>query len=483
MGTARHRLQNRGSCVMSIEPVGVLTILIGLFCMRLGHRATFATLVITTLFGAAAAILFGGANIQPAHLFLGFALASVLGRRRETAAAIEALRAGQPGFWLLCLVVYGVATAILIPRLLAGESQIIPLGASEYANTGSTVPLGPVSSNFTQSVYIVANLIGFLLTVAIASTPAGFRTVTAALVGFAGGNVLLAVLDIGTYATGTQALLDFIRNAQYTLHLDDEVYGLKRIVGSYPEASAFARATLGALAFTGTLWLCGRSPGWTGVLALVSLSLVVLSTSSTGLAGTPAVVLILYVTMLLRSGFHPRRPFSSAALLCAPILLAAAMLALLLNDAAAETVRSYVDLLVLSKSSSTSGIERSSWNAVAVQNFIDSLGLGVGLGTVRTSSLPVALISNVGVPGTVLYVLFVASALLRRRGNPRSFPADVRTAARNACFALMIGDTLAAPTVEQGLLFYIFAGLACSEPEREVEEIEVALPQLSGVRA
>jgi hypothetical protein len=160
------------------------------------------------------------------------------------------------------------------------------------------------------------------------------------------------------------------------------------------------------------------------------------------------------------------------------------MLALLLNDAAGDTVRSYVDLLVLSKSSSTSGIERSSWNAVAVQNFIDSLGLGVGLGTVRTSSLPVALISNVGVPGTVLYVLFFASALLRRRGNnPRSFPADVRMAARNACFALMIGDTLAAPTVEQGLLFYIFAGLACSEPEREIEETEVALPQLSGVRA
>src|SRR5438128_4610431 len=208
MGTARHQLQNRGSCVMNIEPVGILTILIGLFCMRLGHRATFATLVIAALFGAAAAILFGGANIQPAHLFLGFALASVLGRRRETAAAIEALRAGQPGFWLLCLVVYGVAAAILIPRLLAGESQIIPLGASEYANTGSTVPLGPVSSNFTQSIYMLANLICFGMTVAIGSRRGGFRTIVVALLSYSAGNVLLAMLDIGTYATGTQALLN-----------------------------------------------------------------------------------------------------------------------------------------------------------------------------------------------------------------------------------------------------------------------------------
>ncbi|WP_024506297.1 hypothetical protein [Bradyrhizobium sp. ARR65] len=468
---------------MGIEPIGFLTILVGLLAMRLGYRAAFVSVIVAALFGAAAAILIGGANIQPAHLLLGFAIASMLARPSETAAAVAAVRAGQPGFWLLCLVVYGVASAIMIPRLLAGGPQIVPLGTSEYANTGTTVPLGPVSSNFTQSVYMIADLICFALTVAIASTQAGFRTVTSAVLAFAAGNVLLAVLDIGTYTTGTQALLDFIRNAQYTLHLDDEVYGLKRIVGSYPEASAFARATLGALAFTGTLWLCGRYSPWTGPLAVASLVLVVLSTSSTGLAGTPVVVLMLYLTLMLRGGFHPSRPLSSAVALCAPIVIAAVTLAVLLNDAAAETIRSYFDLLIFSKSSSDSGIERSSWNAYAIQNFFDSLGIGVGLGTVRTSSFPVALISSVGVLGTAFYLLFIASALLRRRGVPGSFPADVRMAARNACLALIIGDTLAAPSIEQGLLFYVLAGLACAEPEREFQEIEVAAHRPVGLRA
>ena len=112
-----------------------------------------------------------------------------------------------------------------------------------------------------------------------------------------------------------------------------------------------------------------------------------------------------------------------------------------------------------------------------------AVGLGVGLGTVRTSSFPVALLANVGIPGTIFYVLFAVSAFFRRRGTPRSFPSDVRMAARNACLALIIGDTFAAPNVEQGLVFYVLAAVACAEPEREYDEVELATQRLSGARA
>jgi hypothetical protein len=459
---------------MSLEPIGLLTIAIGLLCLPLGSRATFVTLVVMMQFTAAAAMVVGGANIQPAHLFLAFALASVITQRRDTYAALKAASFGRPGFWLLCLVVSALASAFFMPRLLAGSTQIVPLGVSEYANTGSTVPLGPVSSNLTQSIYIVADLACFAITVGIASTEAGFRTACTAVLAYAAGNAIFAVLDLGTYATGTQVLLGLIRNARYTLHLDDEVSGLKRIVGSYPEASAFARATLGIFAFTGTLALCGWRSGWTGLLALVSLVLVILSTSSTGLAGTPLVLIILYLTALMRGGFYPGRPLSSAIVLCAPILVVAVILAVLLDDAACETVRSYVDLLIFSKSGTSSGIERNAWNAAAIQNFFDSLGLGVGLGTVRTSSFPIALLSNVGIPGSIFYLLFAFTALARRRGKQLGFESDVRLAARNACLALLIGDTFAAPTVEQGLLFFVLAGLACAEPEFEAVDLTTA---------
>jgi hypothetical protein len=451
---------------MSIEPIGLVTIVVGLLCLLLGHRAAFTALVVATLFGAAAAVLIGPANIQPAHLLLGFVAASMIMHSRETSDAIGALRFPQPGFWLLCLVLYGVASAVLAPRLLGGNIPIIPLGTSDYASTGSTVPLGPVSSNFTQSIYLVADLICFAITAAIASRPAGFEIITRALLLCAAANILLAFLDIGTYATGTSWLLDFMRNAQYALHFDDEVTGMKRIVGSFTEASSFARSTLGLTAFTGTLWVCGRSPAFTGPLAAISLVLVVLSTSSTGLAGTPLVLLIVYGTATMRTGFQLRHPYRSAAVLCVPLLAIAAVLAISLDDAASQTIRNYFDVLIFEKSTSASGIERGSWNTFALQNFFDSYGIGVGLGTSRASSFPLALLSNVGVAGTLFYLFFIGTAFLGRRGIPMSGPSDVRLAARNACLGLIIGDTFAAPTVEQGLLFYILVGMACAQPER-----------------
>jgi hypothetical protein len=468
---------------MSVEPIGLLTVIVGLLCLQLGYLATASTLVVTILFGAAAAILIGGANIQPAHLFLGFVAAAVLTRRREAAHALRAIRMPEPGFWLMCLVIYGVVTGFVMPRLLAGSTPIIPLGVSEHADTGSTVPLGPVSSNFTQSVYLTADFVCFTLIVAVASTQAGFVAITSALVAYAAGNVLFALLDLGTYFTNTQWLLEFMRNAKYALHIEEEVSGLKRIVGSFTEASAFAGSTLGVLGFVGTLWLCGYRPLLTGTLAAASLVLVVLSTSSTGLAGTPPILAILYATALMRRGINLGRPFSSAVLMCAPLLIVIAILALQLDEEMAKPIRDYIDTLVLSKATTASGVERASWNAFALQNFFDSYGLGVGLGTSRTSSFPIALLSNVGVPGTIFYLLFAVSAFVRRRGTPHTFPADVRLAARNACVGLILGAIFAGPTVEQGLLFYVLAGLACAEPERNTGSLSRQLSRQTGARA
>lgn len=462
---------------MSIEPVGLLTFVIGLLCLRLGYRFAVQACIVAALFGSAAAMLFGSANIPPTHLLLGFAAILTLSRQTELAQAIGAIRFPKPAFWLMCLLIYGVIGGFLLPRLLAGSTVIIPLGTSEYADTGSTVPLGPVSSNFTQSVYLTADFVCFVMIIAVAATRGGFSTVADALLAYAVGNVLFALIDLATYNTGTQWLLEFIRNAQYTLHVDEEVSGLKRIVGSFTEASAFAHSTLGALAFTGTLWLCGHRKVLTGALALASLILAVLSTSSTGLAATPPVLLILYATAITRRGVHPNKPLSSILLLCAPLLVIAVILVAQLDTDWSEPVRRYIDELIFNKAFSDSGIERGSWNNFALQNFFDSYGLGVGLGTVRTSSFVLALLSNVGVLGTIFYIFFAISAFWRLGGSAPSFYSDARLAARNACLGFLIADTFAGTTVEQGLLFYVFAGLACAQPERRTAVLSPAMPR------
>ena len=451
---------------MSFEPIGAITVVIGLFCLLFGLRSVVIAFVVLCNLGSAAAMLLGGANVQPSHLFLLFLVSATLFWRRMATRILAALRMPEPGFWLLCLVLYGLGSSYVMPRLFAGQTVIIPLGTSEHLITSEgVVPLGPVSSNITQSIYMIGDLVCFIVFIAIGSTLAGVMTLEKALIAYAITNICFGLLDMITAATGTAELLGFIRNAQYTFHDAETIGSMRRIIGAWPEASAFAGMTLGPCAFTGMLWLSGRKPLVTGPLALISLLLVVLSTSSTGLAGSVVVVALLYATALVRCSTRWQDRYSAATVIASPLLIAALVMVVMSVGGIAEAIYDYADTLVLSKAASDSGMQRASWNAYALRNFFESGGLGVGLGTNRTSSFALAVLSNVGIPGAVFYVLFMASVFSAGRGAPRDAVSDVRTAARISCLCLLVGSFIAGPTVDQGLLFYVFAACACACPE------------------
>jgi hypothetical protein len=463
---------------MSMEPIGVFTFIAGFICLYFGYGTTASVFVVMTLFGSAAAFVVGAASIQPAHLFLLFVVLATLPWQRHANVALKGLRYGEPGFWLAGLVVYGAISGFFMPRLLAGATQIIPIGSSQYADTGGTVPLGPLSSNFTQTVYLTADLLCFLVILAVASTRRGFAAVVTGVIAYTSANVVVALLDLGTAATGTQSILSFMRNAQYTFHDDESVAGMKRIVGSFTEASAFAGMTLGALGFTTTLWMCGRKTLWTGPLALASLVLILLSTSSTGLVATPVCMVILYATALARCGAGKTRRRSTLVVVLAPQLLVIGGAIIAFNETLYKTLYDYVDVLILSKATTSSGVERASWNAFGLQNFVDSWGAGVGLGTSRTSSFPVALLSNVGIVGTLFFCLFAYSAIGRKRGAEHTATSDARLAARNGCLCLLVGATVSGALVDLGLLFFTLAALAGAEPENEDPEWLRSAPRI-----
>ncbi len=451
---------------MSLEPIGIASFVIGAVCFGLGQRALAIALVAASLLGSAAAIISGGINITPAYVLASFALVSMLIRPQQLARLSTELAPPRPAFWLLCLVVYGIVSSFLIPRLLAGTTDIIPLGTSAYGAYESTVPLGPVSSNLTQSVYMAANLACLLFAVAVGSTRDGFRTLTAAVLIYGVLNIAFAALDIATFATGTQDSLSFIRNAEYQMHHEERLFGLKRIVGSFTEAAVFARTTMGVFAFSATLWLCGRRSLLTGLVAATSLLLLIFSTSSSGLAVLPFMLGLLFLTAIHMAVFEQRARAGLAIVLTGvPALLLIAGLIVALNKEAFAIASNYIDLLVLTKLSSDSGLERSNWNAVALQNVLDTWGLGVGLGTNRASSFALALLSNLGILGVLLYAAFAFTAFVRIRETPGTYVADVKLAARNACLGLIAMDLLISPVIDQGIFFFVLAGLAASRPD------------------
>jgi hypothetical protein len=461
---------------MNLEPVGIFTVVVGMICVLFGYTATVIAFAVFTVFGGAAAVLIGSAGIQPGHLFLAFLAFATLSYSAKSRIAVRTLRLGQPAMWLACLLVYGVILGYFAPRMLAKTMEIIPLGTSEYPATGGAVPLGPVSSNFTQAVYLTADLVTFILIVTVGSTMRGFRAVCWGVMSFAAANAMFGILDLATAGTPLQDMFSYIRNAQYTFHDDDMVAGVKRVVGSWTEASAFAGISLGAVGFTGTMWLCGRYSWTNAILFLVSSVLVIRSTSSTGLFGLPVCLCILYFASLSRCGGRTGTRTSAGIVLFAPPVVLLIGMLILLNEELYRQIYGYFDLLLFSKSTSASAIERGSWNLHGYQNFLASYGMGIGLGTARTSSFVFALLSNVGIPGTLFFGFFFLLAVMMPKEPPRTMVSDAHLAARNGCLCLLVGALVAGTTVDLGLLFFIMAGLASAVPEDERETAGGPLP-------
>ncbi len=451
---------------MSIQLIGILTILAGTLCFWRGQNAVITAVIVASVFGAAAALYIGQNDIGPAQLLLAFGAVSLLLNPDRLGDAFRQLQFPRAGFWLICLVGYGVASSFLLPRLFTGVTDIIPLGTPTEQYLSAVVPLAPVSSNFTQSVYMLGNLTLFVMVAAAGSSRDGFRAMTFAVIAYGLLNTFFAVADLVSFNTGTQDVLGFIRNARYTLHHEEQIFGLKRIVGAFTEASSFSRSTIGVLAFTGTLWLCGRYRPVTGAIAFASVLLVALSTSSSGLVVLPVILGLLFVTGVSVANQRPENGGAAALLVVSiPIFLGVLVVALALNNTIVTAAREYVDIVVTNKMSSDSGVTRGSWNEIGLQNFLDTWGIGVGLGTNRVSSFAIALISNLGVAGVCLYLLFAHAALFQPDERPGTFPYAVKLAARNAAIGLTVADLLVGPTIDQGLLFYALAGLAAAKPD------------------
>jgi hypothetical protein len=450
---------------MGVEPIGVVTLLIGVICLLRGSGPTVIAFSIFPVLGGAAALMFGSTGIQPGHLFLGFLLLSTMWLHGSPDAVLDRTFRSPPFIWLALLVVYGVLAGYFAPRLLQGTMSIIPLGTQTGVGSDGTVPLGPVSGNFTQAVYLFADLVTFSLILSIASTALGLRHVAIGLMGFGAANVFFGVADLVSPGTPIDDLFAYIRNASYTFHADEMVAGMRRIIGSWPEASAFAGASMAVIGYCGTLWICGRHSRVSGLLFVLSCILIVRSTSSGGIAGLPVCLAILYATSVFRFGGATGTRASLAVVVALPVAALLVVFLLILNREIYQLVYNFIDITLLSKPTSLSAIERGSWNASGISNFFDSYGFGVGLGTVRTSSFAVALLSNVGVPGTMFFLLFLLTGILLPRGIPRTYEADVGLAARNGCLCLIVGALISGSTVDLGLIFFIMAGLRSAIPQ------------------
>jgi hypothetical protein len=457
---------------MEIEAIGAVAVVIGLIGWVAEASFAIHAFIVSTLLSSAAALLLpslGYANIQPAHLLLGFLAVAVVASRAALRRASNALEFSGAGFWLLLTALYTALSAYFLPRIFAGATYVFAIARTEIGPGIISQPLAPVSGNITQSIYFVGDLACFLVFYVYASRPRGLSATVNAVLLCTAINLAFAAIDLGSYWAGLGDVLGFIRNGSYRMLDEGTVLGFKRIVGSFPEASTFAYFTVGFFAFCTRLWIAGHRRAITGPLAFLSLAALAASTSSTGYAATSGFIVLLFLGAVGQMLTRPVRKETLGLVVALPLVIGIILIGVRLSPPAWQTVSDLTNQTVFNKLNTSSGIERQKWNDQALINFADTEGLGGGAGSVRASSFPIAVLGNIGAFGAVTYGLFLFCVLFGRRDRWREpFPASCQSAGRWACVAQLIGASVAGSFIDLGLPFFIFAGLACAGPEREL---------------
>jgi hypothetical protein len=266
-----------------------------------------------------------------------------------------------------------------------------------------------------------------------------------------------------------------MRNATYRMLDESDIVGMKRVVGSFPESSTFAYATLGFFSFTSRLWLGGVYPRISGSLGLLSLTALAFSTSTTAYAGMSICAFGLYLSALLGLLVKRANLRTAALVFVGPVCAAALFSALLLYDPLWAQVQELIGKTVLQKAASSSAIERAMWNQQALTNFQDTLGLGAGVGSVRASSFLIAVPASIGVLGSCTYAAFLYLILVRRRPVYQPYQVNaIQAAARFASFAQLAAGVIAGTFIDLGLSFFVFAAMAVGTPIRAATEVPQA---------
>ncbi|MCJ2084425.1 hypothetical protein MKK88_00240 [Methylobacterium sp. E-005] len=450
---------------MNIAPIGLITIVLGIACLQFGQKASLYVFLLTSLLGAASAITLGaGGQIQPVHLFLIFLLPYLIFSKNKCANALEIITFPRPGFWLLSFLIMSVLTAYFYPRIFEGATNTFALGSSEGGQTLMLTPLAPGGSNTTQSIYCVANLLCFVVVVSILDSRRHIVDLQTGFLIYGSANIIFAILDIATFYSGTEPILLVIRNTSYVLHVDEISNGLKRIAGSFTEASSFSTATIGVLGYTSVLWLYGVRSVWSGSVALISLIMLLASTSSTAIVCAPVVLGVLYLLALKEAATSRTSQNAKTLVIALPTLVLFVVFVLAINKSYLDGLNDFLGTLIYEKAQSQSGLERAGWNAAALQNFYDTRFLGAGLGSVRASSFVLALLSNVGVPGSILFLLFLLAVFFRKSDGADGL-SPARLGAKLGMFGLLLSSAVSGALVDLGFQFYLFAALACSGSE------------------
>ncbi|TCN31307.1 hypothetical protein [Sinorhizobium americanum] len=473
---------------MQISFVGLIVcagiLLIGYYC----RAPLIIGLIASLAFGATALMTLssiGGSSPLIYTLFVALLVTAVATRQRIL-QDLGVVFGKIPPLWILCgLMVYSVVGAWLFPRLFAGQTSVFVQSTMRRGIVEAS--LAPVSGNITQTGYFV---LGGFITIALCILLLHEDRIDALRRGFflwCGLHAGMGLVDLIGKLAGAGDILQPIRTASYAMLTEAVEAGFWRITGANSEASAFGGISLACLAFCYVYWRKTKSRLAQALSALL-LVLLLLSTSSTAYVGL-AILSIPVALSILHSCLTGRIDKDEISIIALLAVAGASALAISLYDREFfAPFAQLIDSMVLNKAQSASGQERAYWNIKSLQAFVDTGGLGVGLGSSRASSWPIAVASQLGLVGglmvaTLSFMLFRGMGRLKRYVDPET--NAVVSSVRASALASVVSGSLVGGSSDPGMIFFIALAVifasrarACSERYTTTRALPLGRPAL-----
>jgi hypothetical protein len=468
----------------------IVMLILGIFFFTSG-RALLLSAFVLLAFGTLAAIppeFIGGTTVLGSSLAFMLVVVRQFIVPKQPQRVLTALLDYRGLLLLTLFALVAIIGAFTLPRAFDERVMVYPMRGGEFS---FTAPLQPTSSNFNQALNQMVDL-GVAASIYAMTRISGFMDRVRQIL-IAGGIAIIVtgLADMVLSNIGLSAVLEVFRTASYKMMDEAEIAGVRRVIGMMSEPSSY-----GALATTfGALLLFCRNAFEPKTrfrlaypLAIGCILFAVLSTSSTAY-GAMAVLGALHVAdiawRLIFSAPNMRKDLYIE--LTASIFAAAAALLVFLSwDAGREMAMRMLDSIIFKKSQGDSYIERSAWTRQGFEAFKATYGIGVGVGSVRTSNFFVNILASTGVLGSLLFAAFLLRVFLARIPSRMREHFEFVHGAKLTIVVMFVSLFLAGTTPDYGLLMAaLFGGIAgLATRPRQVKDASIVEepPEMNAIR-
>ncbi|TDL81107.1 hypothetical protein E2L08_07145 [Palleronia sediminis] len=446
---------------MQFVPSTAIVLAVALAMILRGPDRGLSLLFAMLPFGMMAAInlpAVGGTSIVAADLAVVTLVLLVLARPGGTVDLARTMLIERTGVVLSAVLLYAIIATLFLPRVFAGAIEVFSIGRGDGIISR---PLRPGNGNLSQLLRLMLSIAAFAAVAAVLTRRPDARAVLRGVQLATGVHVALGLVDIATNAAGLAFLLDPIRTANYSLTLGQKMAGLNRMIGGFPEASAYGYLSLGLFGFWLSYWFTddgrrGRSGVWLALTTFVLLR----GTSSSAYVGA-ALLLGVFVAIQLRGAdFGALRLRAAGIAVIAVAVLPLAVAGMLALYVMVPDVAAFIDRSLLDKLQTSSGVERMSWNAQAFGNFLDTNLMGAGLGSVRASNWLISTLATLGVIGTALMLMFLWRVATLPTADMDRDAGRVAVACKFACAGFLARALVVKATPNLEIAFFVMAGAA-----------------------